>query len=383
MKFMKKLRFGFLSAANIGRKNWKAIFNSGNCVVTAVASRDLERSRQFIAECQRETPFENPPAPLGSYEELIASKNVDAIYFPLPTGLRKEWVLRAAAAGKHVICEKPCAVSAADLEEMISACRKNRVQFMDGVMFMHNPRLARVREVLDDGKSVGPIRRISSAFSFYPGEDFFRDNIRVDGRLEPTGCLGDLGWYCIRFALWTMNWQLPRTVTGRILSQSAAFRQTCRRRRNFPANCFLTAAFPRVFTVRFLPPSNNGCPSAARKAGCDCPILSIRSTATNPPLNSTSRKCVSPMPAAKGSARRGPDGGQPSDGAGHPDVPQLRQPGFLRQTQRRLADVGAENAAGDGCVFRVGAKRFGVPPSGGKLPANLRPPRRRNSKLKN
>jgi predicted dehydrogenase len=219
---MNKLRFGILSAANIARKNWPAIFHSGNSVVTAVASRSLERSRQFIAECQRKTPFENPPASLGSYEELIASKNVDAIYFPLPTGLRQEWVVRAAEAGKHVICEKPCAVSAAELQAMISACKKNRVQFMDGVMFMHSPRLARVREILDDGKSIGPVRRISSGYSFYGRGDFFQDNIRVDGRLEPTGCLGDLGWYCIRFALWTMNWQLPREITGRILSRSEA-----------------------------------------------------------------------------------------------------------------------------------------------------------------
>jgi predicted dehydrogenase len=108
----------------------------------------------------------------------------------------------------------------ADVQEMADACRKNRVQFMDGVMFMHSPRMPRVREALDDGKSVGPIRRISSAFSFCGNDEFFRDNIRMDGRLEPAGCLGDLGWYCIRFTLWTMKWQLPRTVTGRILSVS-------------------------------------------------------------------------------------------------------------------------------------------------------------------
>jgi len=219
---MKKLRFGILSAAGIARKNWPAILHSGNSIVTAVASRDLERSRRFIGECQAKAPFETAPTPLGSYEELLASKNVDAVYLPLPTGLRKEWVLRAAAAGKHVVCEKPCAVSAADLQEMLSACRKNHVQFMDGVMFMHNQRLARVQEVLNDGKSVGPVRRISSVFSFYVGEHFFQDNIRVDGRLEPAGCLGDLGWYCLRFSLWAMNWQLPRTVTGRVLSQSTA-----------------------------------------------------------------------------------------------------------------------------------------------------------------
>ena len=219
---MKKLRFGILGTAGIARQNWKAIFSSGNCAVTAVASRELERSRQFIAECQAETPLKTPPAAFGSYAELLASQNVDAVYIPLPTGLRKEWVLRAAEAGKHVVCEKPCAVNSAELQEMISACRKNRVQFMDGVMFMHSPRLARVREVLDDGHRIGQVRHIASAFYFHGSGDFPRNNIRVDGRLEPAGCLGDLGWYCIRFALWTMKWELPHTVTGRLLSQSAA-----------------------------------------------------------------------------------------------------------------------------------------------------------------
>jgi predicted dehydrogenase len=217
---MKKLRFGFLSTANIGRKNWKAIFNSGNCVVTAVASRDLERSRKFIGECQAEAAFETPPAAFGGYEELLASKNVDAIYFPLPTGLRRDWVMRAAEAGKHVLCEKPCAGSATDLEAMISACRKNRVQFMDGVMFMHSQRLARVREALDDGVSVGQIKRIVSQFSFPGNEVFFCGNIRVNAALEPAGCLGDLGWYDIRFTLWTLDWRLPREVSARTLAQT-------------------------------------------------------------------------------------------------------------------------------------------------------------------
>jgi predicted dehydrogenase len=217
---MKKLRIGFLSTAGIGKKNWKAVLNSGNCVVVAVASRDVKKSRDFICECQVEDAFDLIPDALGSYKALIASPNVDAIYIPLPTGLRKEFVLRAAAAGKHILCEKPCAANAAELEEMLAACKRHSVQFMDGVMFMHSPRMEKVREILDDGQSVGPIRRIASAFSFYPGEEFFNSNIRANGALEPTGCLGDLGWYCIRFALWTMNWRLPREVTGRILSQS-------------------------------------------------------------------------------------------------------------------------------------------------------------------
>ena len=196
---MNELRIGILSTAGIGRQNWKAVVNSGNAVVTAVASRDVARAREFIRKCQQEFPFAAEPAALGSYEKLLASRDVDAVYLPVPTGLRKEWVLRAAAAGKHVVCEKPCGVNLADVQEMAAACRKNRVQFMDGVMFMHSPRLPRLREVLDDGKSVGPVRWIASAFSFLGAGDFARRNIRADGRLEPTGCLGDLGWYCIRF----------------------------------------------------------------------------------------------------------------------------------------------------------------------------------------
>ncbi len=219
---MKELRIGFLSTAGIGRKNWKAISHSGNAVVSAVASRDVKKSLKFIGDCQREFPFPETPRAFGSYEELLASPDVDAVYAPLPTGLRKDLVIRAAQNGKHILCEKPCAASAAELEAMLATCQKNSVQFLDGVMFMHSPRMEKVREVLDDTKSVGRIRRISSAFSFYPGENFFQGNIRTDGALEPAGCLGDLGWYSIRFALWIMNWQLPRAVTGKILSQSAA-----------------------------------------------------------------------------------------------------------------------------------------------------------------
>lgn len=217
---MKKLRFGFLSTANIGRKNWNAIFHSGNCVVSAVASRDLERSRKFISECQAQAPFATVPAAFGNYDELLVSKDVDVVYLPLPTALRKEFAVRAAENGKHVLCEKPCAANPAELEEMLAACRKNRVQFMDGVMFMHNRRLEKIRATLDDKNSVGPIRRITSQFSFCGSEEFLASNIRVNPALEPLGCLGDLGWYCIRFALWTMNWRMPRRVAGRMISRA-------------------------------------------------------------------------------------------------------------------------------------------------------------------
>ena len=214
-----KVRWGILSTAEIARKNWKAIFNSGNGILTAVASREEQRSRDFIALCQREAAFEPMPRALAGYEALLAAKDIEALYIPLPTGLRAEWVIRAAQAGKHVVCEKPCARSVAELREMLEACRRHRVQFLDGVMFIHSRRLERLREVLDDGKSIGKVKRIASAFSFGAPPEFFVTNIRSHSELEPFGCLGDLGWYCIRFALWAMKFQLPRRVSGRLLSQ--------------------------------------------------------------------------------------------------------------------------------------------------------------------
>ena len=214
----KTCRWGIMGTAVIARKNWKAIKNSGNSEITAVASRDLGRSEAFIEECQAHTPLPYHPAALGSYEELINRSDVDAIYIPLPTGLRKEWVIKAAEAGKHVLCEKPCAVDADSLQEMIDACNKNNVQFMDGVMYMHSDRLRAIREVLEDGTSVGDLKRIACQFSFCAPDDFLNSNIRVNSDLEPQGCLGDLGWYTIRFILWVMQAQMPKQVTGRILS---------------------------------------------------------------------------------------------------------------------------------------------------------------------
>jgi predicted dehydrogenase len=211
-------RWGILGAAQIARKNWLAIRNSGNGVVTAVASRKFDSAARFIKECQRQAPFAREPRPVEGYAELLVDPEIDAVYIPLPTGLRKEWVIAAAKAGKHVLCEKPCASSVAELKDMLAACRRHRVQFMDGVMFMHSRRLGAIRGAIP--KNVGRIRRLNLAFSFNAPKEFFESNIRVDGALEPHGCLGDLGWYCIRFALWTMDWKMPREVSGRLLAPS-------------------------------------------------------------------------------------------------------------------------------------------------------------------
>lgn len=213
-------RWGILSAANIARKNWRAIYNAENAQVTAVASRSLSKAQQFIDECQAHSQFDTKPTAVGSYEELLKRTDIDAVYIPNPTGVRKEWVIRAAEAGKHVLAEKPVGRDSAEVEEMIATCKKHKVQFMDGVMFMHSLRLNKLRETLNDGQSIGELKRIASHFSFTGTDEFAQNNIRVSGELEPLGCLGDLGWYNIRFSLWVMQYQMPVRVSGRMLTEA-------------------------------------------------------------------------------------------------------------------------------------------------------------------
>lgn len=212
-------RWGFLSTAAIARKNWKAIRLSGNGRVSAVASRSIPKAQAFIDECAEEVPPGGEVAAVGSYEELIERDDVDVIYIPLPTGLRKQWVLAAAKAGKHVLCEKPVAINLQDAQDMVSACAEAGVQFMDGVMFDHSKRLEEVCRSLRSGESVGKLRRINCHFSFSGDDSFQQSNIRTDSVLEPHGCLGDLGWYCIRMTLWAAGLKMPthlsaRTITG-------------------------------------------------------------------------------------------------------------------------------------------------------------------------
>jgi predicted dehydrogenase len=211
-------RWGILGTAGIARKNWRAIRASGNATLVAVSSRNQASAERFVNECSAEVPFEQPVAALGPYEALLERDDVDAVYIPLPTAMRREWVIRAAQAGKHVLAEKPAANNAAEVEEMIAVCAAHGVQYMDGVMFMHSARLPLLRELLAAPDTVGQIRRMASQFSFCGDATFRTQNIRVDSRLEPHGCLGDLGWYCIRFFLWVMGGQMPLSVRGRMLS---------------------------------------------------------------------------------------------------------------------------------------------------------------------
>ena len=217
----KNCRWGILGAANIAKKNWHSIALSGNGQVVAVASRSKDKAQAFIDACQSSVPVTQQVDAVGGYDELLGRKDIDAVYIPLPTALRTAWVIKAADSGKHVMVEKPCGVIAADVEAMIAACQANNVQFMDGVMFMHCARMPEIRRALNDPDTMGDIRHIASHFTFRADDEFVNSNIRGSRGLEPAGCLGDLGWYTIRFILWAMNYEIPTEVRGRILDEVA------------------------------------------------------------------------------------------------------------------------------------------------------------------
>jgi predicted dehydrogenase len=204
----RKVRWGILSTARVAAKVVRAIRGSGNADVIAVASRDEAKARAF-AEAN------GPIAKVyGSYEALLDDAEVEAVYIPLPTAMRAQWVIAAAKKKKHVLCEKPAAVDARQLDAMVAACKSNKVLFMDGVVFAHNPRLAALRKALDDEKSLGRLKRVTSDMSFFADSKFRSGNIRLNKDAEPQGCVGDLGWYNVRFALWVFGFELPASVSA-------------------------------------------------------------------------------------------------------------------------------------------------------------------------
>lgn len=123
-------------------------------------------------------------------------------------------------AGKHVLCEKPVALNSTDLDSMLSACSSNDVVFMDGVMFMHHERLAKVMRHIQS-PHFGRVRRIQGSFSFRGDASFFANNIRCSQDGDPLGCLGDLGWYNTRFALHILGYRQPHSVKCDFLQTNA------------------------------------------------------------------------------------------------------------------------------------------------------------------
>ena len=189
-----KLRWGVLSTANIGRVAVNpAIRISSNGVLRAVASRDADRAREFAR--QHEIPVWH-----GSYDALLVDETIDAIYIPLPNSMHREWCIRAAEHGKHVLCEKPLALTAEECHEMDSAARAHRTILMEAFMYRFHPRSQKVLELIHTGV-IGEVRLIRSAFTFRLTRP---DDIRLRPELG-GGALMDVGCYCVNISRTVMD----------------------------------------------------------------------------------------------------------------------------------------------------------------------------------
>lgn len=178
------LRFGILSTAKIGRELVvPAIQDAENCVVTAVASRDLAKARAMADR------FSVPHA-FGSYEEMLASDTIDAVYIPLPTSQHVEWTIKAADAGKHVLCEKPIALKASEIDQLIAARDRNKVLISEAFMVTYAPVWLKVRELLQAG-AIGKLRHVQGAFTYFNRDPGNMRNIPALG----GGGLPDIGVY--------------------------------------------------------------------------------------------------------------------------------------------------------------------------------------------
>lgn len=178
------LRFGIVSTAKVAEELVvPAIQDAKNCVVAAVASRDGDRARVFAER------FGIPHA-FDSYDAMLASDVIDAVYIPLPTSHHVGWSIKAADAGKHVLCEKPIALKADEIDAIIEARDRNAVVVSEAFMVTYTPVWRTVRTLLAEG-AVGRLRHVQGAFSYFNRDPENMRNIAALG----GGGLYDIGVY--------------------------------------------------------------------------------------------------------------------------------------------------------------------------------------------
>jgi len=187
MTVSQSLRFGILGAANIARAFAVAVADSDRVKVVAVASRDLKKARTFAQEFGIERAH-------GSYEAMLRDPDIDAVYIPLPNTQHAEWAIRSAEAGKHILCEKPIAVTAADARAMFDAAHKHGVHLAEAYPYRSQPQTLKTRELLASG-AIGRVQWIHATFGFTCTDP---NNIRLDPTLG-GGALLDAGSYPVSF----------------------------------------------------------------------------------------------------------------------------------------------------------------------------------------
>jgi D-xylose 1-dehydrogenase (NADP+, D-xylono-1,5-lactone-forming) len=179
------VRWGILSTADINRKVIPGAHESPKVELLAVASRDEPRADAYARTWGIQRAY-------GSYDELLADSDIEAIYNPLPNTLHVEWSIRALEAGKHVLCEKPMSRDAADVERAFDVAERTDRLLSEAFMYRHNPQTARLRQLVDDG-AIGELRLVRAVFSYGLYDP---DNIRLRTDVD-GGALMDVGCYCV------------------------------------------------------------------------------------------------------------------------------------------------------------------------------------------
>ena len=202
---MSKIRWGVLSTAKIGReKVIPATQVSETGVVTTIASRELSNATTIAKQLGIEKAY-------GSYEELLADPEIDAIYNPLPNHLHVPWTLRAMAAGTHVLCEKPIALSSAEAEQLVEAAESHpELKVMEAFMYRFHPQWQTVRQLVHDGR-IGELRTIHTSFSYFNDDPKnYRNHLEMGG-----GGLMDIGCYPISLSRFIFGAE-PARVLGEV-----------------------------------------------------------------------------------------------------------------------------------------------------------------------
>jgi xylose dehydrogenase (NAD/NADP) len=180
------MRLGLLSTANINRQILGGAAESDRVDVVAVASRDAGRAEAYAAE-------HGIPTAHGSYEALLADPEVDAVYVSLPNGMHHEWTMRALAAGKHVLCEKPYTRHPSEAEEAFDAAEAAGLVLMEAFMYRHHPQTATIARLVREERALGRLLAVRATFSFALDD---LTNVRALPELE-GGALMDVGCYCV------------------------------------------------------------------------------------------------------------------------------------------------------------------------------------------
>jgi predicted dehydrogenase len=185
----RRLRWGVLSTASIAREKWiPGVARSARSEVVAIGSRDAGAAQGAARELGIRRAH-------GSYEALLADPEVEAVYIPLPNHLHLEWALAAVRAGKHVLCEKPLALTATDAARMVEAAEAGGVRLMEAFMYRLHPSWVAVRELVASGR-IGRLQAVQSWFSYFNDDPTNIRNIRAAG----GGALYDIGCYCVNLS---------------------------------------------------------------------------------------------------------------------------------------------------------------------------------------